>query len=315
MFQSLTLKEDDPRVMAAIAAEQRLFAAYGIQATTHYLPLPAYGLRLRISEIGAGEPVVMVPGNTGEVFPLAPLLARLPGRRIIAVNRPGSGASDGMDYNQVDFRAFTVETLVAVLDAFALDRAPIIAHSIGGHISLWLALDRPERVSALALLGVPGNILRTRPPLALRLLAVPLLNRLLIRLITPIAPAQALRPLTFMGHPPQMVASLPPALAECYFHFQRLPYARLTSFSMMEQSNRFWGSKPDIRITADELRRVRQPVLFLWGSNDPFGSLATGREIAAHIAGANFQPLEGAGHLPWLDQPAACARQIEAFFG
>ena len=219
-----------------------------------------------------------------------------------------------MDYHQVDFRAFTVETLAAVLDAFALDRVPIIAHSIGGHISLWLALDHPERVTRLALLGVPGNILRTSPPLALRLLAVPLLNRLLFRMITPKTPAQSLRSLTFMGHSLELVTGLPPAMAECYYHFQRLPHYRLTSLSMMEQGNRLWGSNPDIRITADELHRVRQPVLFLWGSSDPFGSLEVGREIASHIAAADFHPVDGGGHLPWLDQPTECARQIEAFF-
>jgi hypothetical protein len=32
--------------------------------------------------------------------------------------------------------------------------------------------DRPDRVTALALLGVPGNVLTTQPPLALRLASV-----------------------------------------------------------------------------------------------------------------------------------------------
>ncbi|MFZ4779454.1 MAG: alpha/beta fold hydrolase [Terrimicrobiaceae bacterium] len=191
-LKTLTLIDNDPRVLAALQAEQRLFAFYGLEAKTHFVRLAPSGMRIRVSEIGSGKPVLMVPGNVGDVFPFAPLMAELEGRRIIAVNRPGGGASEGIDHRSVDFRELAVQTLTAVLDAFSLERVPIVAHSIGGHWSLWMALDRPERVSALTLLGVPGNVLNTSPPFALRLLSVPVLNRLLFGLITARNSQQAL---------------------------------------------------------------------------------------------------------------------------
>ncbi|MEA4909100.1 MAG: alpha/beta hydrolase [Anaerolineaceae bacterium] len=310
---ALTLDPHDPQVVAALQAEERLFDYYGLSAQTHFVTLPRYGLRMRISEIGRGQPILVVPGNTGEVFPLAPLLAELYGRRIIALNRPGGGGSDGMDHRQVDLREFAVETLSAVMDAFQLERVPILAHSFGGHWSLWLALDHPQRVSALALLGVPGNLLTTCPPLALRLTAVPGLNRLLYGAVLPRSPEQALKGLSMVGHSPETIARLPVAMADCYYYFQSLPYARLATLSLMEKANRLRGSRPEIRLDAGQLRRVEAPAAFLWGTQDPFGSLQAGRQIAGLLPQAGFYPIQGAGHLPWLDAPAECDRLAREF--
>jgi pimeloyl-ACP methyl ester carboxylesterase len=300
-------------VAAALNAEQRLFDFYGLAAKTHFIPLAGQGIRVRVTEIGSGAPVLMVPGNVGDVFPLAPLMAQIQGRRILAINRPGGGGSDGIDYGALDFRKFAVQTLITVLDAFALGRVPIIAHSIGGHQSLWLALDHPERVSSLTLLGVPGNLLSTCPPFALRLLSVPVLNRLLYRLITPASPAQALKGLSFVGHSSETLARLSPAMAECTYYFQKLPHVQIASLSLMRRVTRLWGSRPEIRLTAQQLKRVHQPAMFLWGTRDPFGRVETGREIAKLLPVSEFHAIRGAGHLPWLDNPAECGRLTRVF--
>ena len=310
----LTLDENDPSVIAARNAEQQLFAFYGLKASTRFIHLPRSGLRLRITEVGSGKPVLFVPGNNGDTFPLAPLMAELQGRRIIAVNRPGGGMSEGMDHRTVDFREFAVETLVAVLDALELESAPIVAHSIGGHWSLWLALDRPERVTALTLLGVPGSLINTCPPFALRLLSLPLLNGLLFNAImSRSTPDQTFKSLAFTGHSPETRASLPKAMADCFYTFQQLPHARISSLSLMEKTNRLRGARPEITLSAEQLKRVQQPTMFLWGTNDPFGSSETGRSISRIMPAAEFHALQGGGHLPWLDNPAECGRLIQDF--
>ena len=307
----LTLDDNDPRVVAARNAEQQLFGFYGLEAKTHYISLPGSGMRVRVTEIGSGKPVVIVPGNTGDSFPLAPLFAELKGRRIIAINRPGGGLSDGMDHRKIDFRELAVQTITAVLDAFRLDKAPIIAHSIGGQWSLWMAMDKQERVNALTLLGVPGNIIGSGPPFALRLLSVPVLNRILFKLVSLKNPAQSLRGLSFMGHPPETLSGLPPAMADCYYYFQKLPNYQISSLSLMERGNLF-GAGAEDRIGAEQLRQVRQPVMLLWGTNDPFGSVEKGREIAAILPSSEFHAIQG-GHLPWLDEPVECGRLTREF--
>lgn len=312
--QVLTLDEDDPRVVAARNAEQQLFAFYGLEAQTRFIRLPGSGLRLRLTEVGSGKPVLFVPGNNGDTFPLASLMAELPGRRIIAVNRPGGGMSEGMDHRTIDLREFAVETLVAVLDALEFESAPLIAHSIGGHWSLWLALEKPERVTALTLLGVPGSLLNTCPPFALRLLSVPHLNGLLFHAIMSRSTSdQAFKSLSFIGHPQETCARLPKALADCFAAFQQLPHARVSILSLMEQTNRLRGARPDITLRAEQLKRVQQPTMFLWGTNDPFGSVETGRQIARLMPNAEFHAIQHGGHLPWLDAPAECGRLIQDF--
>ncbi len=309
----LTLDENDPLIAAALEAENRLYAYYGLQPKTHFIPLPDQNIRVRVSEIGSGKPLLIVPGNTGDAFPLIPLMAQIKGRRIIAVNRPGGGMSDGFDHRPVNMRKFAVETLTAVLDAFKLDQTPIAAHSFGGHWSLWLALDKPERVNALTLLGVPGNLINTCPPLPLRMLSVPILNNLLFTLVTSKKPDRSYKSLSFMGHSAEKCARLPEAMADCYYHFQELPHYRISSLSMMEKINRLSGSAPEIRLSAEELKGVQQPTMFLWGTHDPFGSIETGRQIANNLPNATFHAIESGGHLPWLDEPEECGSLVNDF--
>ncbi|MBI9051530.1 MAG: alpha/beta hydrolase [Anaerolineaceae bacterium] len=311
--QPLTLDKKNPRVIAAQESEQQLYDYYGLQVKHHSIPLPHTGINIRVTDIGSGDPVVIVPGNTGDAFPLVPLMAKLKGRRIIAINRPGGGLSEGLDHRTVDFRELAVHTLNTVWDAFALNNVPVIAHSIGGHWSLWMALDQPQRVSSLTLLGVPGNLVSTSPPFALRLLSLPIINGLLFDLISPKSIQKALNGLAFMGHSKEGLAQLPDAMSECYFHFQKLPHYKISSLSLMRHINRLTGSNPQITLTAQQLQQVQQPTQFLWGTNDPFASIVTGRQIASLLPNAQFHAIEAGGHLPWLDKPAVCGNLISEF--
>ena len=309
----LTLDDHDPRVIAAEAAEKQLYDFYGVSHTVRHIVLPHDKIKVRITETGDGDPVVIVPGNTGDGFPFIPLLPHLPGRRIITINRPGGGLSEGMDHTTVDFHDFAVETLTTVFDALGLDRVPIIAHSMGGHWSQWFAIARPERVTALALLGVPGNVLTTRPNFLLRLTTLPGLGKSVGRLSVPNNAATALNGLKITGHSAESIARQPAALAEAYYRFPNLPHYLTSTLSLMTSVNGLVGSKPRYRITAEQLVTITQPVLYLWGTHDPFGSVETGRKIASLVPGSEFHTLAGGGHLPWLDDPEYAGRLVTDF--
>jgi len=309
----LTLDDSDPLVIAADAAEKLLYEHYGVAHSTRYVPLPRHGIRVRITETGEGDPVVIIPGNTGDGFPFIPLLPHLPGRRVITVNRPGGGLSEGMDHTTVDFHDFAIETLTTVFDALGLTSAPIIAHSMGGHWSQWFAIARPERVSSLALLGVPGNVLTTQPTLLLRLTTVPALSQFVGRLSVPKNAAAGLNGLKITGHSAESIARQPAALAEAYFRFPNLPHYLTSTLSLMTSTNRLRGSQPRYRITAEQLVTITQPVFYLWGTHDPFGSVETGRKIASLVPDSEFHTLQGGGHLPWLDDPELAGRLVTDF--
>jgi len=77
-------------------------------------------------------------------------------RRLILVNRPGAGLSDFVDHRQVDLRQLAIDTISSVMDAYALDSAPIICNSMGGLWSFWFALAHPQRVTSLVQAGCPA---------------------------------------------------------------------------------------------------------------------------------------------------------------
>jgi 2-hydroxy-6-oxonona-2,4-dienedioate hydrolase len=302
MIKPLTLDDNDPNVIAARRAEQELFAFYGLDAKEHYVLLQDQGIKIRVLEIGSGEPLVIVPGNTGDAFPLASLMAELKGRRIIAINRPGGGLSEGMDHNAVNIREFAVKTLDIVLESFSLENVDVVAHSMGAHWSLWLAMDRPQRVRSLTLLGNPGNVMKGNAPLLLRLIAKPPLNKLFFRLLIPSDKYKALRSLKTMGHSNETISRLPQAFADCYFYFRRLPHYLISAISLLE------NTAP--KIDAQQLKKVLQPTMLILGTRDNFASVETGKSIVAALPNGTFHAIYGAGHLPWLEDPAACAQLI-----
>jgi 3-oxoadipate enol-lactonase len=68
--------------------------------------------------------------------------------RFIAPDLPGFGQTP-LDQDPVDFRAFVRDAL----DAAGMQSAALVGTSLGGRIALELALESPERVSALVLVG------------------------------------------------------------------------------------------------------------------------------------------------------------------
>ncbi|WP_158798839.1 alpha/beta fold hydrolase [Pedobacter sp. L105] len=301
----LTLDPKDTAVIAARDAETSLFRHYGLQVKDHYLPIPGTNLKMRISEIGTGEPVLVVPGNTGDVFPLASLLSEMKGRRIIAINRPGGGLSEGIDHTTVNIREFAVETIIAVMDAFQLDKVNIVAHSMGAHWSLWTAMDRPERVKSLTLLGNPGNVMKGKLPLALRLMIHWPFNKLLYKLMMGKEGDKRPTMLKAMGSTSETIDKLPKEIGESYYAFRRLPHYLISFTSLLK------NAAPNI--DAAQLSGVKQPVQLLMGDKDTFASVPVGQSIAEAIPDCKYHIINEGSHLPWLEKSEECGKLINDF--
>lgn len=77
------------------------------------------------------------------------------GYAVLAVDLPGHGGSTGPALERI---ADVADWLAQVIGAAGLERAGIIGHSMGALAALALAARHPERVAALALLGVAGRM-------------------------------------------------------------------------------------------------------------------------------------------------------------
>jgi pimeloyl-ACP methyl ester carboxylesterase len=108
----------------------------------------------------AGAPLLLVHGAGGTHATWPETLRRLPGRRVLAVDLPGHGASPPPGEHAVPAYA---RRLVELLDALGIERAAVGGHSMGGAIALTLALESPSRVAGLLLVAT-GARLRIAPP-------------------------------------------------------------------------------------------------------------------------------------------------------
>ncbi|MCQ3937848.1 MAG: hypothetical protein DPW18_12480 [Chloroflexi bacterium] len=306
------IDHNDPRSQAALDAEQRYFAHYGLDYKVHFVELQNPNLRVRVLEVGEGRPLLMIPGGSGDAVFYAALAAELKGWRMVIVNRPGGGLSDGIDHRQVDVRQFAVKTLQSVMDAFDLQRVPVVCNSMGGLWGLWLALDVPERVSRLAQMGCPALILDTSAPFFMRLLSVPGVNRLIAPNMQPREIENALHGLSIQGSRAEDIAAMPKAAADVAYHFFNLPTYLETWTTLISAVATVTGAKPNYQMRADELQRVQQPVQFVWGDNDPFGGLEVARRVKHLMPNADLHEMR-AGHLPFLDKPQECGRVIRDF--
>jgi pimeloyl-ACP methyl ester carboxylesterase len=304
---------EDARVQAAEEAEQRLFEYYGLTYRVHYVELEEPAIRVRVLETGSGPPLLMLPGGNGIGAELVPLMAALPGYRRFAVNLPGGGLSDAVDVRDVDYRALAVQVLDSVLEALGIERSPVVANSIGGLWALWLAQSRPQRVERMVLVGCPALIFGTAAPLPMRLLSSRLFNRFLFPLAQPGSPGAMRKVLgKLLGSTPAAVQALPDALPDALHRMFHLPTYRLATLSFLETVLTLRGSNERFQLHADELGRIEQPVLFIWGDNDPFGGVDVGRKAVRAMPDARLQVI-AAGHVPYLDDPEGCARLIQGF--
>ncbi|MEK6720998.1 MAG: alpha/beta hydrolase [Chloroflexota bacterium] len=297
----------DERARVFREAELRYLESVGLVAEERFVTLSPPPVRVRLLERGSGEVVLFVHGGGGVAAHWAPLMARLDGYHLIALDRPGCGLTDAFNNRGVDLRAHAVDVLGGVLDAIGAPRAHIVANSMGALWSLWLALAVPDRVASLALLGCPSNVLGTSAPFPFRLLSVPRLNARMLAMEPP-STRQARTIFRRMGHDPE---SLSPEFIDLMVRAEELPSYPEHWLSLLE--NIFSLTRKRVGMDARQLRQVHQPVQLVWGDGDPFGPPSVASELCAILPRARGITL-AAGHLPWVDHPDRCADIIRAFW-
>lgn len=116
--------------------------------------------RIHLVEAGDGPPVLMLhgggPGASGVSNysrNIAPLARRF---RVLVPDLPGYGRSDKV-LSRTDPFGDLAESMLGLLDELGVHRAAVVGNSLGGACALRMALERPDRVSRLVLMG-PGGI-------------------------------------------------------------------------------------------------------------------------------------------------------------
>jgi haloalkane dehalogenase len=115
--------------------------------------LEAGDLKLAYRELGSGPPVLLLHGWPTSSYlwrDVMPPIARA--NRVIALDLPGFGASAKPAGATYGFELFD-SALDGFLDALGIDCLGLAVHDLGGPVGLHWAVNRPERLTKLALLN------------------------------------------------------------------------------------------------------------------------------------------------------------------
>lgn len=301
---------DDPAYDTYARAYDDLLFEHGVTAYPSYVRAGSAG-RIFVARAGTGEPVVFLHGTPATSAVWIPLVARLSGVQAYLVDRPGHGLSATVDYADVpDLRAHAVSFVAGLLDALGLERAVVAGNSMGGLWALWSAADLPDRVSAVVAVGGPPGMLGPRLPRIFGPLSVPWAARLMRRLDPP-SPSATRRFFRLMGDPPALLSD---PMVTAFTEGLRLPNAEGGMAHMIQRFVEWPGRFAERRLwlSSDDLGRIQQPALFVWGPRDFLGDLTVAGRIVDAVPNGSLVAA-GSGHLPWLQDPDAVGAAIRSF--
>ncbi len=267
----------------------------------------------QLLELGDGPPLLLVHGGGDGAFewvPILPALAR--NRRVLVVDRPGHGLADLFDYKGVDLLEHARAFLRDILDALDLRTVDIAANSIGGLWATAFALDEPQRVSRLVLVGAPVGVARDAP-LLLRFMSLPLVGQALGRLMMRNPTRDESRKfwgLMQVAHPERLEDAL---LDVDVAHTRRNLDSILSLIRCVGR-----GIRGGQLVLGDRWQTLKVPTLYLGGERDIFARPKFERALQAIAEGnpnVRLLRIPDAGHLPWLDQPEQVVAEIERFLG
>jgi pimeloyl-ACP methyl ester carboxylesterase len=288
------------------AAQAAVLSRYDIVAEERWIEAPIVEGQAHVLVTGDGPPVVMLNGIGVPAAMWAPLMARLDGVTQYAVDLPGYGLTDTTPTFAGDPPTNAVQFLTEVLDGLGLDRPVVVANSLGSLWASWLAIDQPDRVSALVHIGCPAIVFDTSAPLPMRLLSIRPLGPLMMKLQPPSERQVEQLAKTVHEHP------LSPEIARLILATERLDHFEDTFLAMLNRLLRLRGSRPELALTADQLARIHAPTLLVFASDDPMGAAPIGRRMDHVLTDAELHIVDG-GHAPWLHHADQIAPLLTTF--
>jgi 2-hydroxy-6-oxonona-2,4-dienedioate hydrolase len=284
-------------------AEAALWGRYGLSPTERFVDIGEPSGRLRVIEVGSGDPIVFVPGTmvTGPAW--GALVRELAGRRCLLVDRPGQGLSAPLSYPEGGYGSTVAAVMLGLFDGLKLDSATLVGHSIGDVWALRAALAMPSRVSRVVLLGGGPVVDELAVPSFIARIASPL-GAIMVRL--PLSADRARSILRDSGHGATLDAGrVPDELPTWMAAFARDAPSMRHERAMVRTLVGGGRWKPGLTFDPGELAAIEQPLAWIVGSADPIRSADLWARTAKRMPRAEVTIVDNAGHLPWLDDPAA----------
>jgi len=255
---------------------------------------------------GEGETLLLVHGMAGSSATWRAVFPQLAQRyRVLAPDLPGHGdsAKPRGDYSLGAFAAW----LRDLLNELGIERVTVIGQSLGGGVAMQFSYQHPELCDRLVLIGSGG--LGPDVNWTLRLLAAPG-SEFVLPLVAP----------TVVRDAGNKVRGW---LAAAGFHSVRgdemwNAYSSLSDSATRQAFLRTLRAVVDHRGQAvSALSRLYLneglPTQLIWGDSDGIIPVAHGYAAHEAIPGSRLAVLDGVGHYPHLEDPAAVIEIIDDF--
>jgi len=264
------------------------------------------GVRVHYQEAGdANAPaLVLIHGFASSTLVWSKVFLRLAaaGFRVIAIDMLGFGYS-GKPRNGEYTIAGQASLLVGLLDRLKIKRATLVGSSYGGAVASTCALDYPQRVDKLVLIGTVSN----NRPLDYKLMRV-FSSRVFGDVVSPllIGSRSLLR-----RRMKRVYDRHEWVLDERRVDARHLPLRASGTQRAILRTVRCWDAE---RISR-EAHLIKQPTLLLWGENDIEIPLADGERLHDQIPRSRLIVFLNCGHIPHEEYPEEFTNVVADFCG
>ena len=262
------------------------------------------GVRVHYQEAGDehAPAMILIHGFASSTLVWSKVFLKLAeaGYRVIAVDMLGYGYSAKPRNGEYTI-AGQAKLLARLLDRLGIPRAIFVGSSYGGAVAATCALDYPDRVEKLILVG-PVNNNRPLEFTLMRLFGSPVFGDVVSPLL--IGSRRLLR-----RRMKRVYDRHSWVLDERRVDARHLPLRAAGTQRAIIRTVRNWDAE---RISRDA-HLITQPTLLLWGENDLDIPLADGERLHAEIAGSRLIVFLNCGHIPHEEYPEAFTNVVSDF--
>jgi pimeloyl-ACP methyl ester carboxylesterase len=256
---------------------------------------------------GEGSPLLMVHGLGGNALnwmAVGPTLAQR--HHAVAIDLAGFGQTPL--FKRSAAVGANAELVREFIDKVFDEPVILMGNSMGGHISILVAADHPDKVDRLVLVdpAVPGVHVRRPEPAMLGVMAalsVPgLAENLLDRRARMLGPEGLVKEtLAVVCADPSRV-SADVVAAHVRITSERASLGRQNYRALLQATRSIGLRMADPRFWVRP-RQVKAPALVIHGELDHVIPLAAARELVRRVPGWKLEVIEGVGHVPMMETP------------
>lgn len=264
------------------------------------------GVRVHYQEAGRSDAptMILIHGFASSNLVWSKVLLELAaaGFRVVAPDLLGygySGKPRKLDYT-IGSQA---RMIVGLLKQLGIERAAIVGSSYGGAVAATIALDHPELVEKLVLVGAVTNNKPTRY-LLMRLFGSPIIGDVLSPFL--VGSRRLLR-----ARMKRVYDRHEWVLDERRVNARHLPLQTRGTHRAIIRTVRRWDAD---RISRDA-HQIALPTLVLWGDADREVPLENGEQLQEKLPNSRMIVFRECGHLPHEEYPEAFTKVLTEFLG